>query len=346
MKQHPPCQRCERPVGDDRALCPTCGEELIDALRAIPGLVADLAVLRAGQARLTPVRTGGRSADTRLPVQLADRRGRGRVWTMQGERALTRLETSVTTWARRLARTLAVPLPVTSPGLIQLALNARHDPRRGGREETTALVTAHHVRHVRRHPDALADTPATGAELCAIWLACHPHELRTHPRAGDIAADIGAAVDGLRRVVDRPPDRRYLGPCPTALDGVDDEGRPRVCGYELRVEPGKAWVKCARCKQQHDVALIEAAARTHAEDGLWTVAELVSILASIGRPVPRSTLYDWAHKHKIAPRGYQHDTRITDHKIDDTDPAVYRLGDVLALANREPIDPAAQKERA
>lgn len=331
------CTVCERPVGDARALCITCRGELTKALQEIPGLYADLIILRSRQARLTSGRTGGRSAEDPLPIRLVDPTRRD--WKMQGDRALGHLADVVCGWARVIAEGLAVELPIGAPALVQLVANARCGPDNREHVDPVRTTDAHghtvHVRQPQRDPVALTTTPATAVEQCAIWLVCHPHDLSAHPAAGVMYTEIADAVAGLRRVVDRPTDRRYLGPCPTVLEGHDEDGRPRTCSVELRAEQGRNLVRCARCRTEHDVQALEAATLARAENEVWTVAELLHVLKSIGTPIPRSTLYDWARTRRITPRGYKHGARITDHRIALDDPEVYRLGDVRDVARRD-----------
>lgn len=313
------CAACDRPVPDGLLLCQSCGQTLTEDLASIPGLVCDLAIMRAGLGRLTSDRTVGRSGTPPLPVQsIARERAEDEPddavgMELRGDRAFVRLENTITTWARTMAETLGVEIPIGARGLTRLVLNGRgqnpHD------RSWLPLITA------------------STLEQAAIWMACHPHELRAHEAAGDMAREISRDLAALRRVIDLPPEMRPLGPCPAQLEDGSE------CGTALYAEKGATYVKCParNCRTQHDVYERERAAAMAAEDQLYTVPELLSILTAIRTPVPRPTLYRWAAKRTIAPRGFQHvDERgqatITDYRRDKRDRPVYRLGDVRALA--------------
>lgn len=303
------CTECDRPVPDSLPLCRTCGDGVVTALLAVPSLIADLTITRSRLDRVGGSRDGGRSAETALPVRAIGRRG----VELVGDRALMRLQTAVSTWARLLAEELRVEIPVGAPGLI---------------------VLVHNGRGPRRDRAAIPLTPASPLEQAAIWLACHPHELRRHEAAHDLLVDVTHGVAGLRVAVDRPIELRYLGQCAGHLtDGS-------VCGSELRAALDASWVRCRRCRMQWEIARIEADARAAVEDSLYPLADMARVLAGLGATIPRPTLYTWAQRRRMEPRGWQHidnegRRRITDHRIAEGDQQVYRLGDALKLAARD-----------
>ncbi|WP_433660779.1 hypothetical protein ACQPW1_00370 [Nocardia sp. CA-128927] len=280
-------------------------------LQDVPGLCAELAITRAGLGRTGAVSAGGRSAETPLPVRATRYRT-----TMQGDRALSRLETTVHGWTRALAEDLGVTPFIDGPHLLALVRERRGD--------------------IGRDPGTLPLTQPTELEQAAVWLAGHRHQLRAHEAAHELLVEVSGALAELRYLVDRPIELRYLGPCPATLtDG-------RGCGAELRVQRGASWVRCGRCRIQHEVAEIEKSARAAAENLSYTLADLVQVTTSIGQPVAKTTLYRWKREHRLEPTGWQHRdehgvVRITDHPIDDSAVRVYRIGDVLALARRNQI---------
>ncbi|MGV9666952.1 hypothetical protein [Nocardia niigatensis] len=334
------CPACMRPAPDGWYLCVTCADRLVAELLAVPGLVDDWTTTRAGLARVSAGRYGGRSAETALPVQsiardLPEWAEQDEVGAaLRGDRARDRLDNAVGTWARVIAEDLGVEIPIGARGLVQLAVNAR-----AGRLDAPPVVEVvrwlegvvvrgiesarvgpprQRARIVRRGADALS-TPATPIEQAAVWLACHSHALRTHRAAGEALADITGATDAMRRVVDRS-EQRYRGVCPH-------------CSAELRAGLGESYVRCRGCWAQYDVAEIEATARNSAAEQLYTAYELLRVLPELDAPVSKTTLYRWIRTHKLAERGWMDRARrITDTKRNPTDTAVYRCGDALELA--------------
>ncbi|MFE2998687.1 hypothetical protein ACFXG4_27255 [Nocardia sp. NPDC059246] len=332
------CTECDRPVGDGLTLCTVCGERLVAELLGVPGLLADLQTARAGQARIATGREGGRSAEAPLPIKDTTNEERGRGLHLLGDQPALALQTALHGWARVLAEHLAVEIPIDSRALVVLATNARIFRR--GTIDAPFIVHNDKVRHGKRVREARIGhrsaahltTPTQEVERLAMWLACHPHELRGLEAAREMLTDITGACAALRRAIDRPADLLPLGPCSAELaDGSS-------CGYELRADREATWVRCRRCRSQHEVRELQRKAADGIEDQLYTLPQLRRILPALGTPVGKTTLYRWAQERRIEPRGWQHGNRITDHQISDDDRQVYRLGDVRALARRDEGD--------
>lgn len=262
-----PCGICTRLVGDGLPMCEVCGRTLVEALLAVPSLLADLETARTGQARIAEGRAGGRSAEAPLPIKDTSSEYRGRGVRLLGERDAVALSTALHGWARVLADHLGAEVPIESRSLAVLAANARHT---GGSAEAPAIVHERRLRdgervrdsHVARRTAAHLITPVQEDERLAVWLASHPHELRLLEAAEQAYHDIVNATGGLRRAIDRPADQRYLGRCPVVLD----DGDP--CAANLWAEPDATWARCPRCHVQHEVARIEAAATEAARDAV------------------------------------------------------------------------------
>lgn len=300
-----PCTRCARPVPDGLALCTDCFAQLITTLESVPAMVAELGITRAGLSRSGSARTGGRSSETPIPVR-ANRRGTG--IQIAGDRALSALDVVLVGWARVLAEDLAVSPAVNSPHLVQLV----QDQRQATPNDPTML-----------------GTPASIGEQCAAWLAQHRQQLHAYAAVGELLDELDTAMTQIRAIVDPCP-RRPAGSCTAEIDGV-------VCAAELYASGDSTWIRCPKCRTQHNVHDIEQAAKAGAQDMRYTLYEAVRVTAELGTPVTKSTLYRWAAEGRILPGGYQniteHGVRITDHRIDQTDRPVYRLGDITAVAD-------------
>lgn len=344
------CRRCARPVPDNLTLCQTCGDAVVADLLSVPGLWVELQTTRAGLGKVTADRAGGRPAETPLPIRTAAR-GIGIPGAlfaprpaMQGDNVIAALGNTISTWARLFAEQHHVDIPIGAPALVQITANNRHrrqlPENSTGREpdRTTAviehrLVKGERVRMVRvsRADAEMLTDPVTVIEQAAVWLACHPRELRGLPAAAELADDIHRALNHIRALVDRPREPRPIGPCP-------------ACGVELREYVDDrgglpAFTKCSACKALHSVDIVMEKALHAIRDRLLTVAEIVRVTHDFGAPVSRATIYRWSDDRLIEPRGWMHQdktygTRITDRQIQRGDAQVFRLGDVLDVAAR------------
>ena len=180
-----------------------------------------------------------------------------------------------------------------------------------------------HALHVDGEP-----WPARDVVEVSRWLLARLPKVARHPAAASIERDVRRVVADLRRAVDRPADRWFMGPCDSdgCLDEhllVDDDGRARVVQRptELYANPGAEVVRCGRCRVEYDVAERRAYLLAAAEDQL-AHAEL------IGRAAPALGI-------EITPnavRGYAHRGRIVEHGTDLDGRPLYRVGDVIAVA--------------
>lgn len=100
------------------------------------------------------------------------------------------------------------------------------------------------------------------------------------------------------------------------------------------------WVHCRECGEQHEVRTVRALALAAIRDKLFTIAEIARITGQFDIPVPSRTLHRWARDQRIAGRDYLHHdrtygARITDSPIQRGDAAVFRLGVVLNIVQRD-----------
>lgn len=120
------------------------------------------------------------------------------------------------------------------PGLRQLAVNNAAGPR--------------------RDQAALTISPTRDVEMAAIWIACHPTELRRLPWIDHLYYAITDTISSVRRAVDRLPELAYKGTCDyTEWDGT----LQRTCGADLYAERGEDRLYCPKCKTAHDVRLLD-----------------------------------------------------------------------------------------
>jgi hypothetical protein len=148
-------------------------------------------------------------------------------------------------------------------------------------EETPYPPLADVVRCARR--EQLMSSPQGQARL----LAAVPG-LGSREWAGDLAAEIDAAVGAARRAVDSPPDRVFLGWCP------GDGGK--ACGRALYAPQNRPTVACPGCGSKWDVEAGRAALMAAGGETLATGLELARALR-----VPLGTMRRWRHDGWIEP---------------------------------------------
>lgn len=143
--------------------------------------------------------------------------------------------------------------------------------------------------------------PQAQARYLAENLAALPADSPALAGVGDITR----AVRVARRVVDRPVERRLLGPC--------------GCGATLYGAPEDVVVRCLECGRRQSAAAVRVAAVNSAADRMATAAELARILTSVtSKRVTPEVIRQWSARGKLTARRRGGDT-------------VYRLGDVIAL---------------
>lgn len=145
------------------------------------------------------------------------------------------------------------------------------------------------------------------------WLLRYEQSVPLREDGGDIVTGIDGAVKRARRIVDNPPERRYIGNCTC----TDDTGERR----RMYARMGEPVYECRDCGSEWGVA--ESLERLEAElsDYGLTHKELETLMPKL----PRTTLASWITRKQLVPQG----------TTAAGEPA-YRYGDVLALnARRE-----------
>lgn len=157
------------------------------------------------------------------------------------------------------------------------------------------------------------------ARACT-WLLWHAHDITTHPLAGDAHRDFTRAARDIATLVDRPPDRVYVGPCWHVTNDVE-------CPADLYAQPGAADVTCPVCRWTIGVRERRAWLEAHYEEVELPAADVSRVLATIGLTVSRSLISVWATRDLLLARGR---VNVGGHSR-----PTYRVGDVKGLAVRE-----------
>ncbi|MCW2902286.1 MAG: hypothetical protein JWO67_4551 [Streptosporangiaceae bacterium] len=149
-----------------------------------------------------------------------------------------------------------------------------------------------------------ATTAAAGHLLLEITA------IRKHPAVTEMVDEITDAIRQARRVIDRPADRIFVGPCYAEFEGV-------TCTEDLYARPGAGEVRCKTCGVTHAVAERRSWLLEQARDRLFTVREAAQMMGDVGGiTVTEDRIRGYLRRNRIA---YRPETTMI------------RLGDLLTV---------------
>ena len=281
------CQ-CGKPTGSTATLCIDCRKTMEIAIVNISVYYADLDTLHA---RLVRFGQGGRSSETPLAIDARFAR------LGDGSEIEHDARNTIVGWVRYIGEYVSVGNgPTCGPYCLHVSC---------------ALI-----RKSRPPLDAMPS-------MCA-YLLRWADWLRTSP-AGIEALDEFCDVERrLRRLIDRPLDRWYAGPC-NALTGSDEDAE---CGETLYALADLGEVTCRKCQATYDVKArrewLLAAAEEY-EAPVSVIARAIIVLADNERDEGRlaARLRQWASRNRIFPVRHQ--------MIDGIERPLFRIGTVLDL---------------
>lgn len=171
------------------------------------------------------------------------------------------------------------------------------------------------------HQSPKTGLPILETAAMSRWLMWRIDGLSLSPDGPVAMGDITSAVAHGRRVIDRPADKWFAGPCNGTIG--DDE-----CGRDMYVTPGKPQVTCPACKSIHDVAARRTWLLEAAQDSLATATEIaraVTVLGEGGKSTKTLVrlMGDWNTAGRLTERG--HTMRRGQAR------PLYRVGDVVEL---------------
>lgn len=299
---------CARQVPDTCYVCPECGDALLALLRSVPDVVGERRRVLTYPHRphhercddcgtpdhphLNPLReTGERPVSPGLATDLDD--------------AIARQSTGIGI----VPADHEAGLP-DETGLVRLPYGYRASEARW---ELLSTMTATGDDIAARRG---LFRPLNTLDALANWLGHQVQWLRQQPDGADTIAALTDLLSAARRVIDRPADRKYAGPCTATT--VDEDGLVQGCAGELYALPGHTTVTCPDCGASYPLDARRAWLRDQAEDMLLPATELARAVDGLGVQVKAATLRKWASRKRILNRGT------------DTHP-LYRVGDVIDL---------------
>lgn len=278
---------CGRPLGGD-AICPGCAHALQVALGDISSHWRDLDTVKARQTRYGA--SGGRGGEKPLPV---DARFLG--WDADGTRLQDAVKNTMATWARHVLGERPIIEGPTHPACLHITcsqLNRSRPPRDD-------------VVSVCRYLLGQAD-----------WI-------RSQHWAPEILDEMTDAAEQLRRMVDRPGERWYAGPCPE-------------CAAGLYAKVGAEEIACKECEHVTQVKDRRTTLLKEAADRLVPAALVARAVSWLGEdPLTSAKVRLWGHRKQLQVKEYV-------VPIGEVGPVcnlrpLYRLGDacdLMALGDR------------
>lgn len=143
------------------------------------------------------------------------------------------------------------------------------------------------------------------------WLLWRVDGLMLHEAGGDAVDEIASAVAHCHRLIDRHPERQYLGQCEACVGG------------RLYARPGSDKATCEACDTSIDAQIVRERLLGELDDRLCTAAEIARLSTYLGlkagREQVRKRINQW-HRRDV----------IESHAAFSDDPA-FRFGEVYAL---------------
>ena len=250
---------CGRPLGGD-SICSNCAQTLQVALGNISSYWRDLDTVRARQTRYGDA--GGRTgAEKALPVDL-----RFLDWDGDGSRLVEAVRLTVVTWTRVVLEERPITEGPTHPACLHVSCSRLNRSR----------------------------PPADNIPACCVYLLGHADWVRTQHWAPEILDELLDVERQLRRLVDRPRERIYAGPC-------------RECNGDMYGRPGAAKVDCRPCGLEYDVAEMVDWMRSRVYGRLVTAREAVMLLGRFGLSVQQKTIDKWVERKRLSVHSHDND---------------------------------------
>jgi len=146
--------------------------------------------------------------------------------------------------------------------------------------------------------------------LAIVFLSAHLDDLAHSPAADEAWEELTHATAALERMVDRRAAARFAGKC-------------AICGTDLYAGTEAVTVECRPCGVTFEMEKMRADMLDQLADRLVRASEAAHILPGLGTIVGRKDIDKWAN------RGL-----LTAHGRDEKGRPLYRVGEVLAVANR------------
>ena len=240
-------------------LCPACAHSLQIAISDVSAHWIDLDTVKGRQTRYGGT-GGGRGGEKPLPV---DARFLG--WEADGSRLQEAVKNTIGTWGR-----------VVMDERVVFA---------GPTHDACLHITCSTLRRSRPPRDDVAS-------VCRYLLG-QADWIRTQMWAPEILDELQDAAEQLRRMVDRPQDREYIGHCD-------------VCTEKLYRKPDTYKAKCRHCGTEYlDARDRRLKVMQELNDRCLTAAEIEIAFTDIGKtPLTAARVRKWAQRERLIAHGH------------------------------------------
>lgn len=157
------------------------------------------------------------------------------------------------------------------------------------------------------HQSHLHNLPDDNLPAISRWLMWRIDGLARHPAAWDAHQEITTAIRNCHRLIDRQPDREFVGPC--------------ECGHDLYRQPGTPEARCRTCGNTYNGDHMLDWMRGQVADTCVTLNEGIGLLAKFGLETKRRAVETWAERGRLISRGGN-----------DKGTRTYLFGDLIELA--------------
>jgi hypothetical protein len=270
-------------------ICSTCAKALEIALANISAYWQDLDNVRAKLVRYGD--QAGRTREHPLPI---DARFAGSYWVeSNGE------------WVSKVSEGTALMDATRNTVVTWVRVVMDHHP------VVTGPVCAKPCLHVSCSTTRRSHPPADNIPSCCNYLLGYADRARVMEWGPEMLDEMDDLEAQLRRLVDRPADRWFAGPC--------DQ-----CARDLYAKTGAAEVACRECDLIYDVNDRRTWLLGQAEDRLVNATMLARAVSWLGAvPLTAARVWKWAERDRILVKG--HETR------GGRELPLYRIGDALDL---------------
>jgi hypothetical protein len=170
------------------------------------------------------------------------------------------------------------------------------------------------ARHVSEQTGRSVPRGHAGAAAASV-LAGSVKWLRYQQAWAEAHAALAPLLRITLRIIDRPADRVYLGPC-----GHTPDGETKACAEDVYAAPRAATGECRGCGVVHQVAGALQWMRDQLDDRLARPVEIVGLLRRFDEKLSYSVITKYIRQGRLVAHGHDADGRD-----------LYRIGDVIAL---------------